>query len=177
MNPGPARAAVGPTHALVGLGANLGDAAATLRSALRELGAWPGCALLGCSGLWSSAPVDAEGPDFHNAVAELLCDCEPLELLLQLQRIEQLHGRLRPSGVRNAPRTLDLDLLCFGELRMHTPELILPHPRMDQRAFVLAPLAELHPDWRLPDGEPIADALRRLESGGQRLRRIGFLAV
>ncbi len=175
MTPAQARAPAGPTRALVGLGANLGDARATLRAALRELGACPGCALLGCSGLWSSAPVDAEGPDFHNAVAELRCDCEPLELLRQLQRIEQRHGRLRPDGVRNAPRTLDLDLLCFGELRLHSPELSLPHPRMHLRAFVLAPLAELYPHWRLPDGEPIAQALRRLECGGQRLRRVGSL--
>ncbi len=175
MTPGHARAPDVRTRALVGLGANLGDAEATLRSALRALQACPGCALLGCSGLWSSAPVDAEGPDFHNAVAELGCDCEPLDLLRQLQRIEYSHGRQRPSGVRNAPRTLDLDLLCFGDLRLDTPELRLPHPRMHLRAFVLAPLAELHPQWRLPGGEPIADALRRLEAGGQRLRRIGSL--
>ena len=161
--------------AFVGLGANLGDAPATLRAALRELAACPGCALLGCSSLWSSAPLDAEGPDFCNAVARLRCACEPLELLRQLQRIEQRHGRERPSGVRNAPRTLDLDLLCFGERELETPELSLPHPRMHQRAFVLAPLAELCPRWRLADGEPIADALARLRAQGQQLRRLGPL--
>lgn len=161
--------------ALVGLGANLGDAQATLRAALRELAEGPGCTLLGCSSLWSSAPLDAEGPDFCNAVAELRCACEPHELLRQLQRIEQRHGRLRPAGVRNAPRSLDLDLLCFGERQLDSPELSLPHPRMHQRAFVLGPLAELHPRWRLPDGEAIAEALARLRAGGQQLRRIGPL--
>ena len=168
--------AADPRIALIGLGANLGDAARTLRAALRDLAGCPGCALLGWSGLWSSAPVDAQGPDYCNAVAELRCELAPHELLRELQRVEQRHGRVRPSGVRNAPRTLDLDLLCFGELRLHTPELSLPHPRMHLRAFVLAPLAELRPRWRLPDGEPVAEALRRLRAEGQQLRRIGPLA-
>ena len=173
----PAAQGNGPARlALVGLGANLGDAASTLREAVRELAAVPECTLLACSGLWSSAPVDAGGPDYCNAVAELRCACGPQQLLRALQHIEQRHGRQRPPGVRNAPRTLDLDLLCFGELRLDTPELSLPHPRMHLRAFVLAPLAELHPDWQLPDGEPVTEALRRLRSAGQRVRRIGALA-
>ena len=163
--------------ALIGLGANLGDAAATLRAALLDLGALRGCALLRVSGLWRSAPVDAGGPDYCNAVAELRCEHTAPELLRQMQDIESRHGRVRPPGMRNAPRTLDLDLLCFGELRLELEQLTLPHPRMHERAFVLAPLAEIHPDWRLPDGEAIGDALLRLQRAGQQVRRIGELAA
>jgi 2-amino-4-hydroxy-6-hydroxymethyldihydropteridine diphosphokinase len=162
-------------QALVGLGANLGDAAATLRAALLELDALQGCSLLRVSGLWRSAPVDAGGPDYCNAVAELRCEHGAEELLRRMQHIESRHGRVRPQGVRNAPRTLDLDLLCFGELRLQLDQLTLPHPRMHERAFVLAPLAEIRPDWRLPDGEAIADALRRLREAGQQVQRIGPL--
>lgn len=161
--------------ALVGLGANLGDPAATLRAALRALDGLAGCSLLRVSGLWSSAPLDAGGPDYCNAVAELRSELLPHALLRGLQDIENLHGRVRPAGVRNAPRTLDLDLLCFDDLRMDDAALVLPHPRMHQRAFVLAPLAEIHPEWRLPDGEPIEHAVRRLCRGGQQVRRIGAL--
>ena len=164
-----------PRSALVGLGANLGDARATLRAALRELDQVPGCALLRVSALWGSAPVDAGGPDYCNAVAELRSTLEPHALLRALQDIEQRHGRVRPAGLRNAPRTLDLDLLCLGDLRVDDEQLSLPHPRMHLRAFVLAPLAELHPHWLLPGGEPIDAAVRRLRAEGQQLHRIGAL--
>lgn len=159
--------------ALVGLGANLGDAEATLRTALRELARLPACERLHCSGLWASAPLDADGPDYLNAVGELRWHGGAHALLRELQALEQHHGRTRPPGVRNAPRTLDLDLLAFGRLRIRDAQLTLPHPRMHERAFVLAPLAELHPHWRLPDGEPIGDALVRLAAAGQRVRRVG----
>lgn len=161
--------------ALVGLGANLGDAAATLRAALDDLGRLPGCRLLRVSGLWSSSPVDAGGPDYCNAVAELASSLAPLALLRAMQDIEDRHGRVRPAGVRNAPRTLDLDMLCFGDVRLEHARLILPHPRMHLRAFVLAPLAEIRPDWRLADGEPIDAAVRRLLDAGQQVRRVGAL--
>ncbi len=167
----------GPASALIGMGANLGDAAATLRSALNGLARLPGCRLLRASGLWSSAPLDADGPEYCNAVAELHSELAPLELLDRLQQLEQLHGRVRPPGVRNAPRTLDLDLLCFGDARIDLARLSLPHPRMHERAFVLAPLAELHPDWQLPDGEPIAAAVQRLRAAGQQVRRLGALTA
>jgi 2-amino-4-hydroxy-6-hydroxymethyldihydropteridine diphosphokinase len=141
--------AAAPTvRAWVGLGANLGDARATLREALRAIAALPGCRLAGVSSLWRSAPVDALGPDFFNAVAALDTTLAPLELLRRLQAIELAHGRERPY--RNAPRTLDLDLLLYGELRQDDPVLTLPHPRAHERAFVLAPLHELAPDLRWP---------------------------
>lgn len=128
----------------VGLGANLGDAQATLQGALDQLGRLPDTRLVATSSLYRTAPVDASGPDFLNAVAELRTGLEPHALLAQLQAIELRHGRERPY--RNAPRTLDLDLLRYGDRRLSTPTLTLPHPRMDERAFVLVPLAELAPE-------------------------------
>lgn len=127
----------------VGLGANLGDAHATLQHALAELAAVPGVALVATSGFYRTAPVDAQGPDFLNAVAELRSTLVPEALLDALQAIEQHHGRQRPY--RNAPRTLDLDLLLVGDQRLHSARLTLPHPRLHERAFVLAPLQELAP--------------------------------
>ncbi|OZB43901.1 MAG: 2-amino-4-hydroxy-6-hydroxymethyldihydropteridine diphosphokinase [Thiomonas sp. 13-66-29] len=168
---------ISPDIALIGLGANLGDGAATIRAALAELEALPACQLLLASGLYRSAPVDAQGPDYWNAVAALRCGLAPGQLLEHLQRIELEHGRLRPTAVRNAPRTLDLDLLLFGSRRVQTAQLTLPHPRMHLRAFVLAPLAEIWPDWTLPDGEPVHEAVKRLQAAGQILQRAGPLAV
>ena len=132
----------------VGLGANLGDARATLAAALGRLAALPQTRLVACSSLYRSAPVDAQGPDFINAVAELDTALEPQPLLLALQAIEAEHGRQRPY--RNAPRTLDLDLLLYGQRVIAEPGLIVPHPRLHERAFVLQPLAELAPGLSLP---------------------------
>ncbi len=128
----------------VGLGANLGgDLAATLGQAARALWALPGTQRVALSSAWRSAPVDAAGPDFLNAVAALDTSLPPLALLDALQAIEQSHGRERPY--RNAPRTLDLDLLLHGDTVMDTPRLTLPHPRLGERAFVLRPLLEIAP--------------------------------
>ena len=161
--------------ALIGLGANLGDAPATLRAAVHELDRLPRTGLRAVSGLWRSAPLDASGPDYCNAVAELRTGLSAEALLDHLLRLELRHGRRRPPGVRHAPRTIDLDLLCLGRLHRQGPRLSLPHPRMHERAFVLAPLQEIHPDWQLPDGEPIAQALLRLRRDGQQLQRVGSL--
>jgi len=136
--------------AYVGLGANLGDAAATLRAALAGLAAAPGVLNCRASGCYRSAPVEASGPDFVNAAARLETTLEPLALLDLLQALEDRHGRLRPY--RNAPRTLDLDLLLYGDAVLRHPRLTLPHPRMHRRAFVLAPLLELDPGLVLPQG-------------------------
>lgn len=138
----------------VGLGANLGDTRAVLQQALEAIGALPGTRLLARSSIYRSSPVDASGPDFMNVVAEIATDLEPLPLLQALQAIEQAHGRLRPF--RNAPRTLDLDLLLFGRRSLHTDVLTLPHPRGHQRAFVLRPLTELAPDLEWPEQGPVA---------------------
>ena len=133
-----------PNHtAYIGLGANLGDAPAALRAAIQALAALPGTQLLQCSALYRSAPVDATGPDFYNAVAALRTSLPPQELLAALQSIEAAAGRERPY--RNAPRTLDLDILLFDGLAIDTPTLTVPHPRMHERAFVLLPLAEIAP--------------------------------
>jgi len=133
------------TRAYVGLGANLGaDLPATLAQAARALAALPGTRLAALSGGWRSAPVDAGGPDFLNAVAALDTALAPLDLLDALQAIEQAHGRERPY--RHAPRTLDLDLLLYADLALDTPRLRLPHPRLGERAFVLRPLLEIAPE-------------------------------
>lgn len=132
-----------PVTAYVALGANLGDAQAALRQALDDLDTLPGTQLVRASSLYRSAPVDSSGPDYVNAVAELRTTLGPYELLAGLQRLEQAAGRERPW--RNAPRTLDLDILLYDELRQDDPVLTLPHPRMWERAFVLLPLAEIAP--------------------------------
>lgn len=136
--------------AYIGLGANLGDPRKTLAEALAEIAATPGVHRCVASSLFGSVPVDAAGPEFVNAVARIDTDLTPLALLDALQAIENRHGRTRPH--RNAPRTLDLDLLLYDALRMESPRLTLPHPRMHSRAFVLAPLGELAPGLQLPQG-------------------------
>lgn len=138
-------------QAYIGLGANLGDARATLQAAWQALINTPGVADDGLSGLWRSAPVDAGGPDYVNAVGRVCTTLDPYQLLAALQAIEQHHGRQRPY--RNAPRTLDLDLLLHGRCVQNDPVLTLPHPRMHQRAFVLRPLAQLAPTLVLPQGD------------------------
>ena len=155
-------------RAYVGLGANLGDARATLEAALKDMAAAPGVAVAAVSSFWRSAPVDAGGPDFVNACAELHTALEPEALLQLLQQIEQVHGRQRPY--RNAPRTLDLDLLLYDELSWHSPTLVLPHPRLHERAFVLRPLAEIAPALQLPALGPLATWLQA--TAGQSLHRL-----
>lgn len=127
----------------VGLGANLGDAQATLKHALVALAALPQTRLVAQSSLYRTAPVQAGGPDFINAVVELQTALQPQPLLLALHAIEKAHGRERPHF--NAPRTLDLDLLLYGERVVQLPGLEVPHPRLHERAFVLQPLLELAP--------------------------------
>ena len=129
--------------AYIGLGANLGDAQQALRLAMARLGAVPGVRLLQASSLYRSAPVDASGPDYLNAVAQIATTLNAPQLLAALQTIEQAAGRERPY--RNAPRTLDLDLLLYGHARIASPGLTVPHPRMGERAFVLLPLREIAP--------------------------------
>lgn len=136
-----------PVRAYIGLGANLGDSAATLRTVLAELAGADGIDAVTASPFYRSAPVDATGPDFVNAVAALDTTLAPLALLDLLQALEQRHGRERPY--KNAPRTLDLDLLLHGDTTMAHERLVLPHPRMPLRAFVLRPLRDLAPTLTL----------------------------
>lgn len=130
--------------AFVALGANLGDAAMTLRDALDTLGHTAGIRLVQASSLYRTAPIDSGGPDYLNAVAEVVSTLTAPGLLQALQAIENAAGRERPY--RNAPRTLDLDLLLYGSARIDSPELTVPHPRMWERAFVLVPLSEVAPE-------------------------------
>ena len=155
-----------PALAYVGLGANLGERETALRSALAAIGRLPGTCVMRVSPLYGSAPVDAGGPDYLNAVAELTTTLAPQALLEALQTIERGAGRERPY--RNAPRTLDLDILWFGGQIIDSPALTVPHPRMAERAFVLRPLADLAPDrveaaWR----QAVASQdIQRLEGPG-----------
>jgi len=132
------------TLAFVAIGGNLGDARAAVTRAMADLGTLAGTCVVSRSSLYRSAPVDAGGPDFINAVVAIDTALSPLDLLVALQGLEEGAGRERPY--RNAPRTLDLDLLLHGDAVMDTPVLTLPHPRMTQRAFVLRPLAEIAPE-------------------------------
>ena len=133
-----------PVRAYIGLGANLGDPAEMVRSAIAGLAALPHTTLVAASGLYRSTPMDSGGPDYVNAVAALDTRLTAPDLLAGLQAQEQQAGRERPY--RNAPRTLDLDLLLFGSARIESPALTVPHLRMAERAFVLLPLAEIAPD-------------------------------
>jgi 2-amino-4-hydroxy-6-hydroxymethyldihydropteridine diphosphokinase len=130
--------------ACVALGANLGDAVASVQQALRDVADLTKTQLVKASSLYRSAPYEAHGPDFINAVALVQTQLLPLELLQALQALEQQSGRERPF--KNAPRTLDLDVIFYGDVVLATPELTLPHPRWHERAFVLQPLAEVWPE-------------------------------
>lgn len=134
-------AEAGGTLACIGLGANLGDTGATLDAACAALQHLPDTDCVAVSGRWCSRPVDSSGPDYLNAAACVRTRLSPDALLAALQAIENDHGRERPY--RNAPRTLDLDLLLYGQVRLDTARLTLPHPRLMARAFVLLPLLEL----------------------------------
>jgi 2-amino-4-hydroxy-6-hydroxymethyldihydropteridine diphosphokinase len=130
--------------AYIGLGANLGDAQQALQDALQGLRHTPGIDRVVSSDFYRTAPVDATGPDYVNAVAQLHTQLNAMDLLAALQAIEHAAGRERPY--RNAPRTLDLDVLLYGNGRIQSPTLTVPHPRMWERAFVLVPLADVAPD-------------------------------
>jgi 2-amino-4-hydroxy-6-hydroxymethyldihydropteridine diphosphokinase len=132
-----------PVTAFIGLGANLGDAQQALHEAVDALDRIAETRLVRSSSLYRSAPVDARGPDYLNAVAQVETRLSAPELLAQLHALEHAAGRQRPY--RNAPRTLDLDLLLYGDARIDSEALTLPHPRMRERAFVLLPLRELAP--------------------------------
>jgi 2-amino-4-hydroxy-6-hydroxymethyldihydropteridine diphosphokinase len=160
---------------LIGLGGNLpspgyGAPRQTLTAALAAL-AGEGIAVAACSAWYKSAPVPpSDQPWYVNGVAALTTEIDPLALLAVLQRVERQFGRVR--GVRNAARTVDLDLLDYGGLKVETTALVLPHPRLHQRRFVLVPLNELAPDWRHPRlGLTAAQLLARLTTR-QRVYRL-----
>lgn len=149
-----------PVMAWVALGANLGDARAAVVQAFEALDRLPETRLCARSRLYRSAPHEASGPDFVNAVATLETRLSAPDLLDALQGLEQAAGRQRPY--QHAPRTLDLDLLFYGDARIDSPRLSVPHPRLEQRAFVLRPLSDVAPErvspaqWQAVQNQPIA---------------------
>jgi 2-amino-4-hydroxy-6-hydroxymethyldihydropteridine diphosphokinase len=151
--------------AYVGLGANLGDREATIREALAELSAAPALQVVAVSALRETDPVGyLDQPPFLNGAAALETALAPQELLTLLLDVERRLGRVRGDGPRFGPRTLDLDLLLYGAERLVEPDLVLPHPRLHERAFVLEPLAELDPSLEVPGKGTVSALLARLQS-------------
>lgn len=157
-----------PARAFLGLGANLGDARATLARAVNDLADVADTRVVAQSSLYRTAPVDSSGPDYLNLVVAVDTTLAPMVLLRRLQAIEAAHGRQRPY--RNAPRTLDLDLLLYADQRIDLPDLQVPHPRLHQRAFVVVPLLEVAPSLCLPDGSRLADHVAAV--AGQAIERL-----
>ena len=160
MKPLATRAVV--AEVFVALGANLGDAVQSLRQAKAAMAQLPATRVLRASSLYCTAPLDAGGPDFINAVVMIETALPAPVLLQELLAIETRTGRQRPYP--NAPRTLDLDILLYGSARIDSANLLLPHPRMLQRAFVLAPLAEIAPQ--------LVTAAQLAAVAGQRIERL-----
>ncbi len=133
-----------PVTAYVAFGANLGVPQTALLRAMEDIAVIKGVTLIKHSCLYRSAPVASSGPDYINAVVEISTVLTAPALLAELQQLEQMAGRQRPY--RNAPRTLDLDLLTYGDAHIDSVTLVVPHPRMNERAFVLLPLAEIAPE-------------------------------
>ena len=155
----------------LGLGSNVGDRESHLRGAIEDLRGH-GVTVEAVSSLYETEPVGeiVEQPDFLNAAVRIRTSLEPEELLDLCKAIEAEHGRAF-GGPRHGPRPLDIDLLLLGELELSTERLTVPHPEVTSRRFVLAPLLELDPDLRLPDGRALREALEALEPE-QRVERL-----
>lgn len=152
-------------RAYIGLGSNLDDPVQQLHRALEALAQLPQTQRIACSRFYRSAPLGPQDqPDYVNAVVALDTDLLPEALLDALQAIEAAQGRVRTR--RWGPRTLDLDLLLYGNEVLATPRLTVPHPGLAERNFVLYPLAELVPDLQLPDGQRLEELLLRCDRTG-----------
>lgn len=150
------------TKAYISLGSNLGDRAANLDEAVRQLSRTEGIGNLRRSGIRETEPVGrTDQPKFLNCVVEVETTLEPLELLDRCQEIERRLGRTRTR--RWGPRTIDLDILLFGDVIVRTDRLTLPHPEMTRRRFVLEPLCELAPDLVLPGGRTVRELLKEVD--------------
>lgn len=148
------------TRAYVGLGANLGDREATIRRAVVRLGAKPRIEVVAVSTLRETEPVGyADQPSFLNGALAIETDLSPRDLLDRLLAVERELGRVREAGPRYGPRTIDLDLLLYGDVVVDEPGLAVPHPRLAERRFALEPLHELDPSLRLPDGRAVQELL------------------
>jgi 2-amino-4-hydroxy-6-hydroxymethyldihydropteridine diphosphokinase len=157
-----------PSQAFIGLGSNLGDREAYLEAARRMLSGSVGVLLAGASSLYETEPVGYTDQSwFLNQVVEVATGLDPWELLLVLQGIEHDLGRQRL--IRWGPRVVDLDVLLYGDAVLNSPELIVPHPRLYERSFVLSPLAEIAPDHVHPDGKTTLEHLQNL-GAGQKIR-------
>ena len=170
MSPGTAATTGATVSAYIGIGANLGDAQAAVVQALQRLADLPESKLSGQSSLFITAPVDAGGDDYVNAVAELHTQLTPHQLLTELQNLEQQFGRVR--SYQNAPRTLDCDLLLYDQQVIDTSTLQVPHPRMHLRAFVLVPLLEIAPHIQIPHTGDITFLLN--QTNDQVIRKISI---
>lgn len=152
------------TQAYIGLGSNLDKPLDQIQQALVELAQLPQTRLLAQSRLYRSKAVGPVQPDYINGVALLDTQLAPLALLDQLQALEQAHRRVRLEHW--GPRTLDLDILLYGDQQIASERLTVPHPFMTQRSFVLYPLADISPALQLPDGRPLAELLRQCPADG-----------
>jgi 2-amino-4-hydroxy-6-hydroxymethyldihydropteridine diphosphokinase len=149
------------TRAYVGLGANLGDREESLRRAVELLGAEPGIEVTAVSTFRETEPVGyLDQPRFLNGACAAETDLSPRELLERLFAVEQALGRERGQESRWGPRTIDLDLLLYGQETIDEPGLTVPHPRLTERSFALEPLLELDPNLHLPDGRGLLELLR-----------------
>lgn len=158
------------TWAAIALGANLGEPRKTLQSAALSIGRLPRTQVIQLSSFYVTEPIDSSGPDYVNAVMTVSTQLSAEELLRGLFEIEDAALRVRPVGVHNAPRTLDLDLLLYGEEVRDTEFLRLPHPRMHQRAFVLVPLLEIAPECIIPGKGRASEFLDAVQD--QRIERL-----
>ena len=160
--------------AFIGMGGNLGQARTTVLAAIDALAQLPQTQLIASSPLYGSAPLgeNAEGPNYVNAVAQLQTSLPADALLRELHRIEGAFGRAR--SYKNAPRTLDLDILLYGDTVCHTDTLTLPHPRMHERAFVLYPLFDLKPDisWHNALGQRVSVCDLKAQIADQDISRL-----
>lgn len=156
--------------AAIGLGSNLDNPVAQVRAGIAALRALADSRVLACSALYRSAPVGVRAqPDFVNAVCLLETSLDGVSLMRALLKVEHRHGRVR-GAEKGGPRTLDLDLLLYGEEVWDSPELTVPHPRLHERAFVLVPLAEIAPDLVIPGRGPVRALLAAC--AGQRVERL-----
>ena len=159
----------------IALGANLGEPLATLRKVVAEIEASSDFTDVKVSSFYDTSPVESSGPDYVNAVLQAKTNLSPKEVLHCLQALENRYGRVRSVGVVNAPRTLDLDVLLYDDLTSDDPELLIPHPRMTGRLFVLVPLADLTAEDFVLEGRTLGEwiaAVRRKDPS----QSIAFLA-
>jgi 2-amino-4-hydroxy-6-hydroxymethyldihydropteridine diphosphokinase len=155
------------TRAFVGLGSNLGEREVTLRAAVKRLRSLPEVEVKGVSSFRDTEPVDyLDQPRFLNGAVELETAMSARALLGALLELERAFGRDRGAGPPHGPRTLDLDLLLYGDATIDEPLLEIPHPRMHERRFVLEPLAELDPDLEVPSQGSVQALLAKLDSSG-----------